>query len=292
MRAFITVCILLLTGISFSLLAGNPHDGRRTARKTGDSLSQKQDTGIQTGDDFCRAIRNTAFQAGEVLTYRVYYAVASVYFAAGEASFTTTLERFNNKDVYHVVGEGKTYNFEDKFFRVRDKYESYIDTATLQPYKFIRTVDEGGYKTNENVTFVKAANTAITSQGVFKVPDCIQDVLSAIFYARNIDFNHHKAGDKIPFDMFLDRQVYHLYIRYLGKETIRTKYGKFHSIKFKPLLVKGTMFEGGEKMTVWVSDDPNHIALRIESPITVGKVSVDMSYYRNLRYPLSSLIDL
>jgi Protein of unknown function (DUF3108) len=292
MRAFITVCILLLTGISFSLLAGNPHNGHRTAGKTGDSLNRQKDSGLQTDQTFCMPVHNTAFQAGEVLTYRVYYAVASVYFAAGEASFTTTLERFNNKDVYHVVGEGKTYNFEDKFFRVRDKYESYIDTGTLQPYKFIRNVDEGGYKTNENVTFVKAANTAITSQGVFKVPDCIQDVLSAIFYARNIDFNHHKAGDKIPFDMFLDRQVYHLYIRYLGKETIRTKYGKFRAIKFKPLLVKGTMFEGGEKMTVWVSDDPNHIALRIESPITVGKVSVDMSYYRNLRYPLSSLIDL
>ena len=52
------------------------------------------------------------------------------------------------------------------------------------------------------------------------------------------------------------------------------------------------MFEGGEKMTVWVSDDPNHIAVRIESPITVGKVSVDMIYNHGLRYPLSSLIDL
>ena len=67
------------------------------------------------------------------------------------------------------------------------------------------------------------------------------------FYARNIDFSQHKVDDKIFFDMFLDRQVYHLYVRYLGKETIRTSYGKFRTIKFKPLLVKGTMFEGGEK---------------------------------------------
>ncbi|HEV9036356.1 MAG TPA: DUF3108 domain-containing protein, partial [Puia sp.] len=90
----------------------------------------------------------------------------------------------------------------------------------------------------------------------------------------------------------LDRQVYHLYIRYLGKETIRTAYGKFRTIKFKPLLVKGTMFQGGEKMTVWVTDDPNHIAVRVESPITVGKVRVDMIMYHNPRYPLTSLVDL
>ena len=46
-----------------------------------------------------------------------------------------------------------------------------------------------------------------------------------------------------------------MYIRYFGKETIKTKYGKFRAIKFKPLLIKGTIFEGGEKMTVWVTDD-------------------------------------
>jgi hypothetical protein len=244
------------------------------------------------GDEFCRGLHNTAFQAGESLTYKVYYTLAGVYAAAGECTFNTSLEHFEGKPVYHIVAEGKTYPFYDKFFRVRDKYESYIDTSNLQPYKFIRNVDEGGYKTYENVTFVKAAHTAITNAGVFPVPDCIQDVLSASFYARNIDFNKHKPGDKIFFAMFLDRQVYHLYVRYLGKETIRTKYAKFRTIKFKPLLVKGTMFQGGEKMTVWVTDDPNHIAVRIESPITVGKVAIEMSGHKNPRWPLSSLVDM
>jgi hypothetical protein len=269
MRVFITVSILLLMVLSFPLLAGDETPS------------------------FCGGIRNKAFLAGESLTYKVSYSVAGVKFAtAGEATFNTTFEHFNGKDVYHIVGEGKTYPFYDKFFKVRDKYESYIDTATLQPYKFIRDVDEGGYKTYENVTFNKTTNTAIMKAGVFKVPDCIQDVCSAMFYARNIDFSNLKINDKIPFYMFLDRQVYPLYVRYLGKETIRTSYAKFRTIKFRPLLVKGTMFEGGEKMTVWVTDDPNHIAVRVESPITVGKVSVDMTMYHNLRYPLSSLVDL
>ncbi|MFX9703772.1 DUF3108 domain-containing protein, partial [Acinetobacter baumannii] len=79
------------------------------------------------------------------------------------------------------------------------------------------------------------------------------------------DFTKYQIEDKIPFTMYLDNEIYNLYIKYLGKETIKTKYGKFNAIKFKPLLVKGTLFSGGEKMTVWVSDDPNHIPLRIES---------------------------
>jgi hypothetical protein len=44
-------------------------------------------------------------------------------------------------------------------------------------------------------------------------------------------------------------------------------------------------------MTVWISDDPNHIALRVESPIVVGKIKIDMINCKNLRYPLSSLVD-
>lgn len=246
---------------------------------------------LRAGNGFCD-IRNTAFAAAETITFKVFYTVVGAYFGAGEATFTTALERMNNKPVYHVTGEGKTYNFYDNFFKVRDKYESYIDTATLQPYRFIRNVNEGGYKKYEHVTFNKTTNTAVTNDGVYKVPECVQDVLSAIFYARNIEFDKYKPGDKINFSMFLDNEIYEMYIRYLGKENIKTKYGKFRAIKFKPLLIKGTIFEGGEKMTVWVSDDKNHIPVRIESPISVGSVKVDMISYRNLRHQLNSLISV
>ncbi len=244
---------------------------------------------LRAGNDFC-GIKNTAFQAGENITYTVFYNVVGIYVNAGTANFATSLTRMNNKPVYHIVGTGTSNSSYDWIFKVRDRYETFIDTATLQPYKFIRNIDEGGYKAHEDITFNQETNTAITNKGVYKVPECVQDVVSAIYYARNIDFSKYKYNDQIPFNMFLDNNVYNMYIRYLGKETIKTKYGKFRAIKFKPLLVKGTIFEGGEKMTVWVTDDQNKIPIRIESPIVVGSVKVDMMGYRNLRYPLTSLV--
>jgi hypothetical protein len=245
----------------------------------------------QNVDVFC-GIKNTAFKTGESITMKVFYNAAGMYIGAGEATFTTNIERFNGKTAYHCIGDGKSYPFFDNFFKVRDRYESYIDTATMLPIKFIRNVDEGGYKIYNNVSFNHTAGTAVSTNGVFKTPNCIQDVVSAIYYARNINFDKYKEGDKIPFDMFLDDEVFHIYIRYLGKEVVKTRYGKFRAIKFKPLLIKGTIFEGGEKMTAWVSDDPNHLLLRVESPITVGSIKIDMYGYRNLRYPLTSLIGL
>ena len=237
--------------------------------------------------DFC-SIKNTAYKEGEVVIFKVFYSTLGAYIGAGEASFTTILERFNGKTVYHHVGEGKTYSFFDNFFKVRDRYESYVDTTSLLPIKFVRNIDEGGYKKYENVTFNQSANTAASTNGVFKITDCIQDVMSMVYYARNIDFAKYKAEDKIPFDMFLDDEIFHLYVRYMGKEKIKTRYGRFNAIKIRPLLIKGTIFEGGEKMTAWISDDPNHVILRVESPISVGSIKVDMMSYKNLRYPLTS----
>jgi hypothetical protein len=235
-------------------------------------------------------IRNTAFKADEEIKMKVFYSTLGMYVGAGEATFTSSLERYNGKPVYHLVGTGATYSFFDGFFKVRDRYESYVDTTDLLPYKFVRNIDEGGYKKYNNVTFNHDANTAVSTNGVFKVTDCIQDVVSMVYYARNINFDKFKVNDKILFDMFLDDEVFHMYIRYMGKETIKTRYGKFNAIKIRPLLIKGTIFEGGEKMTAWLSDDPNHVLLRAESPIAVGSIKVDMMSYKNLRYPLTSLI--
>jgi Protein of unknown function (DUF3108) len=262
LKVFTTLALGLL---SFSMNAGSP------------------------GDNFC-SIKNTSFSAGEEISFTVYYAVAGIYVNAGTATFTSTLENINNRAVYHITGEGKTNSSYDWIYKVRDRYESYIDTATMQSLKFIRNVNEGGYKKYQNITFNKTANTAVTTDGVFKVPACVQDVVSSMYYARNIDFSQLKPDDRIPFSMFLDNQVYNMYIRYLGKETIKTRYGKFNALKIKPLLLKGSIFDGGENMTVWITDDDNHIPVRVESPLVVGNVKIDMMSYTNLRHPLTSLI--
>ena len=41
------------------------------------------------------------------------------------------------------------------------------------------------------------------------------------------------------------------------------------------MLIKGNVFNGGEGMTMWVTDDKNKIPVRIESPIKVGIVKID-----------------
>ena len=230
---------------------------------------------------------NYAFQPQEKISYNVYYNVIGLYVHAGSATFTTASEKWMDQTVFHVVGEGSTNSRYDWIFKVRDRYESYFTTSDLQPLRFVRNVNEGKYKKHEEITFNRQTNTAITNDGVYTTPENVQDVVSMMYYLRNINYDQYKAGDKIPFSMFLDNKVYNMYIHYIGKETIKTKYGKFNAIKLKPLLIKGNLFDGGEKMTVWITNDANHIPVRVESPILVGSVKIDLMHYENLRFPLA-----
>lgn len=234
--------------------------------------------------------QNLAFQPGEKITYTVFYSVIGIYVNAGTATITAKQTKYGNHDAFHIVGEGKTNSKYNWIMKVRDRYESYIHAQTLQPLKFIRNIEEGDYRKYEEIIFDQKANTATTSKGVFKVPEQVQDVVSSLYYARNIDYSKYKPGDKIHFTMFLDEELYDMYVKYAGRERIKTKYGTFNAIKLKPLLLKGRVFNGGEKMTIWITDDPNHIPVRVESPLTVGSIKMDLMGHHNLKYPLRSLI--
>lgn len=248
--------------------------------------------GLQTAvaqNDFC-SIRNSSFQHGEKMFFKVYYNMGRIWVGAGEATFSVNQEDLNGRKVFHIVGDGKTLKSYEWFYKVRDRYETFLDAETLLPVKFVRNVNEGGFRIYNNVAFNHHVGQAISTNGVFSVPKCVQDVLSAIYFARNIDYSKYKPGDRIPFSMFLDDQVYNLYIRYIGKEQIETRYGTFNTIKISPLLIEGTIFKGGEKMAVWVSDDANHVPVRVDSPILVGSIKVDMMGYQNLRNAFTGLI--
>jgi len=240
-------------------------------------------------NDFCSA-RNTSFKDGEKLTFRVFYNMGFVWINAGNVNFRTDVEDLKGRKVYHITGEGKTAKSYEWVYKVKDKYETYIDKETMLPLKFVRHVNEGGFKIDQEVTMNHAKGEAISDKKVYSIPKCTQDVLSAIYYARNIDYSKYKPGDKIPFTMFLDNKVYSLYIKYVGKEEIKTKMGTYTAIKIVPLLIEGTIFKGGEKMTVWVTDDENHLPLRIDSPILVGSVKVDLVGYDNLRNPFGGMV--
>jgi hypothetical protein len=238
-------------------------------------------------------IENKAFQVGEKLTYKFAFKWGAIWLSAGEATLSLEQATYNNKPCIHVVGYGETYKSYDWFFKVRDKYESYIDPETILPYKFVRDVNEGGYTIYNNVTFKQSEGKVISTSNTSSHPtpretttnisSCIQDVLSAVYYARCLDFSKYKPNDTVPLTIFLDDSVYPLHIKYIGKEVLKAKSGTYRCIVFKPMTIKGSIFKGGEEMTIYVTDDENKIPVRIASPILIGEVLAELVGAEGLR---------
>lgn len=231
---------------------------------------------------------NRAFKNGERLKYKVYYTASLLYVPAGEVQFDANIENYNSKTCWHFKGSGNTYKSYDWFFKVKDLYESYVDTQTMLPIKFLRDVHEGGYKLYHNVTFMQEKKLAVSTKGVYKVPAGIQDIMSAVFSIRNVDCKNLEVGQKIPFNVFIDDEIWPIYIKYVGKEKIKTKVGKVNCLKFIPFLIKGSLFKGGEGMKIWITDDANKLPIRIESEVSVGYVRADLIEMNNIRNPFES----
>lgn len=232
-----------------------------------------------------RNINKGAFQPNEVLEYRVHYG----FMDAGEAKLEIApgISTVNGRKCIHVIGTGRTVGAFDWFFKVRDRYESFIDNEALLPWMFIRKIEEGDYSKEQNVKFNHYKKTASSEKKTINTPTHVQDIISAFYYARTLDFSNAAPGDTFTIMTYLDDETFPLTIKYIGKETVKTKAGKFRCIKFHPMLLEGRVFKEQEGMTVWVSDDKNRIPIRAEAEILVGSVKMDLKEYKGVANPLA-----
>lgn len=229
-----------------------------------------------------------AYSVGEKLEYLIHYGFVD----AGVATLEVKEKMFlNGTEVYKVVGTGKTVGMTDWFFRTRDRYETYINKRTLLPEKFIRDVDEGGYIIKRDIDFNRTTNTAkdneLKKDTNFAVPANVQDIFSAFYYARCLDVSAIAKGDIIEIPTFLDHEIFMFRIRFVGREVVNTKKGKIVALKFVPVLQEGRVFKDEDDLNIWISDDDNHVPVRIQSELVVGSIKVDLVNYSGLRHPLN-----
>ena len=228
----------------------------------------------------------SAFQAGESFKFRISYGLI----VAGEATLNLASTNYNGKSVYHAKGYGYTTGVTKRLFKVEDDYQSYFDKTTGKPYRFIRKIDEGGYKKNQEGFFDQTNKTVLVkdyknnNQNTYNVSANVQDIVSAFYYFRNHEkINSLKKGETLEIDMFFDNETYKFKLKFMGKEEIKTKFGKINALKFRPYVQSGRVFKEDESLTMWVSDDENKVPLKIQASLLVGSLKAELSSYSGLK---------
>ncbi len=233
-----------------------------------------------------RAVDHHAFAPGEKLSYVLHYG----WLNAGTA--TLELKEYprdiGGRKVLHAVGVGQSTGAFSSFYKVNDRYETYFDRSGVFPYTFIRRVDEGGYKFSQDYIFLQRRGQVTTQEKkTFDVPAHVQDMLSAFYFARTIDFGKAKPGEVFTIETFLDNELWPLRMRYVGKETIKLRNGKYRCLKFQPVVQEGRIFKGNDDLNVWITDDANRIPVLAQAKVLVGSIKMELSAYEGLANPIA-----
>ena len=230
-----------------------------------------------------------AFLPGEEIRYRVHYSI----FYAGEALMRITNQhyRVNNRICYRAEVIGNSSGAFDRIVRIRDVWGSYFDTIGFQPQKSFRSIQENRYRKKEEVYFDYGKNLAkIQSENSnheeIPIQANVQDMVSGYYFLRLQKYDHLRKNDTIRLTGIFENKTYNFKIVFLGKEKIKTKFGKTDSFVISPIMPDNKLFSGRNPIKMWISDDQNRIPLKIEAELVLGSLDLDISDYANLKYPI------
>jgi hypothetical protein len=234
-----------------------------------------------------RTVENNSFKQGEVLTYKMQYGFLTI----GQADVSVHSQIFdvNSKPCYRVNVTGQTAGLAS-LWKVKNTYRSFMDTTTFLPQKFIYSARENDFKRDQTFVFDHNRNTVKRTEKeetkIFNTVANVQDLVSYYYLVRTQDFSKMPIGSTTNTPMFFNDKMYNITMKYIGKEVIKTKYGKVAVLKLYPILPNDMLFKGEGGIRIYVSDDANHIPVRFEIDFSFGTIDMELVGHKGERNPM------
>ena len=229
------------------------------------------------------------FSIGEQMEYKVHYGFVNA--AEAVMKIKPHYEKIQGNECYGIVIEGRTVGMFSLFMRIRDEFGTYIDKDLIVPRKFYRKIEENKYRKHEIVDFdienkKATVNNYDDEKEQWKTPEEFetyknaQDLVSGYYYLRTLDFDQYAKGDTIDIKVFFDDESSNFQLIYLGRESVKTKIGKYNSIVISPIMPENKLFDGRDAVKVWISDDRDKIPLKVKAKMFIGAVEIDIKKYK------------
>ncbi len=235
-----------------------------------------------------RKIDNKAFNVGEKLTFDVKYG----FVTAGVAVMAVPrIRRISGRNAFNITFDVNSVPSFDWIYKVRDHYETYLDVEGLFPWRFEQHIREGSYSRDFSAFFDQRNGKAKTTGGEYKIPKYVNDIVSAFYYARTLDYSKLRVGDLIHLQNFYKDTVYDLDVKYLGKERVSVPAGTFNCIVVEPIIKKGGLFKSEGSIYIWLTDDELKIPVKVKTKVVVGAIDAVLTKYEGLAGPLKSKVN-
>lgn len=231
--------------------------------------------------------RQTAFAVGERLVFDVGFG----FITAGEAIMSIpqydTIEGHPCFKVMFQVNSTPTFSF---FYEVRDRYETYLDVDGIFPWRFEQHVKEGKYRLDFAAQFDQVNHVANASGKEYPIPPKVQDIMSAFYYVRTLDFSNTKVGERIHLHNFIKDSTYDLDVKFIGRQTIEVDAGTFKCVIIEPMAREGGLFKSDGRILLWLSDDERKIPVKVSTKVIIGSINSELREYSGLNGELKARI--
>lgn len=234
------------------------------------------------------AEHQTAFAEGEKLLFNVNYGIITAGYAEMSIPQIETVQGAPTYKVMFTVRSTPTFDF---FFEVRDRYETYLDTGGIFPWRFEQHIKEGKFTRDYTAYFDQRNHTATNGTENYTIPPYVHDIMSAFYYARTIDYTNFKMGQRVNLQNFYKGKSNPLDIKYLGKQKVSVKAGTFNCIIVEPLVKEGGLFKSDGRILIWLSDDERKIPVKVSTKVLIGSIDAELKEYSGLRGPLRGRVN-
>jgi len=224
-------------------------------------------------------------KANEKLIYAASYNMSGLMTQLAQVSMHTEMVNTSKKTYLHLSWEAETVSKWDRFFKIRDMYETYVNPSTLRPSLYKRSIYEGGYSKTEKYFFStdgRNVNSTTTKKNGTEIKKTInigsstQDIISIIYKLRTVDFSKFRVGQIISYTIVFDEKEYPVFVKYMGMETVSAgNLGRKECYKLA-ISSRTDKLKGVDKNLIWLTADSKKIPalIRFSIPVGTGQLSL------------------
>lgn len=240
---------------------------------------------------------NTAFKSGETLMYDLYFNWKFVWVKAGTAYMNTTQTTWNGRPAYRSYLVTKGSKKADNFFVMRDTLTSYCGLDMAPLYYKKGALEGKTYRKNEvwysykdGQCHVKMRYQKNDGQPVFHSSSsryCAYDMISMLLRARSFDPSKYKTGHRISFLMADGRDCEWQSIVFRGKKKFKMENSNttYRCLVFSFMEKNKKTGKEEEIVTFYVTDDKNHLPVRLDLNLNFGTAKAFLTGASGLRNP-------
>lgn len=246
------------------------------------------------------AAENTAFNAGEELTYDLFFNWKFVWVSAGSATMNISQTRWEGKPGYKAYLITRTSPRLDRFFLMRDTMQSIV-TEDLTPRYYKKGANEGGRYYVDEVWYSYSGGKphlrqrfqnrdGVVTDKTYDSPKCIYDMMSLLLRARSFKTENFRKGDKIKMPMADGHKVEDITLIYRGRENFKMKKT---GITYRCLVFSFVEYPKGKEkeiITFYITDDDNHIPVRLDLFLRFGVAKAYLNKSKGLRRECTSIV--